>query len=697
VSAVFRSPELWKSALLTLPDSSYFELMRSVFGNIKTPFNKQRLVNDLAAFLSRREIQDAIAAYIDDTDAKVITAIAALKEPVPGELETFFAGEYTYAELHGILLNLEERLIMYRFQEKGFYHLALNPILETVLLPFAERKGALWYSKEMGAENSGGRFTGNSAALPIKDDRILASLFAFIADEKDVFKAEGGIRKKILDDGKYFFPSLDLETMIGAMQCIGLLKPEEDSLAPDTLRLRFFSRLSFRERLEYCAAGMCLDVEADRFFPGRFNRGRVQVLARFIHIFLASLESGRLYPKLSLKRIADILERSGIEGASTKLGETKAVNFDTILEAMERVGLLGSPPEGYFLSSAIKPLPPAASAVIAMDTAFSCLLYPGISFEDALLLASFCSVRETGTVVRFEITRDSVVRGFDRGMNADTMLTVLDSLSGSRLDQNLRWTIKDWEARYSEVSLQRGLVLTISEDRQYLAETEPLASMIGRKLKAGVYLLSVQEKEEVIQALRKAGVDIIAQPPQNTKEGVDYTPYPALDGVPLFHHNGFHEGLPEELFSYTENPEPAPDSAKAERYKEKFRAALAPLSLSKGERDELSARIERRLILAESQLVGVSVRYEKLEARGLDYVGKTSIAKQAIASKLLIEIMWSNQDGEVNRVIGIPEALEKNGSETILALNPMPQGETIRLPLGKISLLRRIKQSIFGE
>jgi hypothetical protein len=170
-----------------------------------------------------------------------------------------------------------------------------------------------------------------------------------------------------------------------------------------------------------------------------------------------------------------------------------------------------------------------------------------------------------------------------------------------------------------------------------------------------------------------------------------------LEGVPRFHHYGFHEDLPEELFAYKEDPEPAPDSAKAESCKEKFRAALVPLSLSKGERDELSARIERRLILSESQLVGVSVRYEKLEARGLDYVGKTSIAKQAIASKLLIEIMWSNPDGEVNRVIGIPEALEKNGNETILVLNPIPQGETIRLPLGKISLLRRIKQSIFGE
>jgi hypothetical protein len=690
VNSAFRSPEVWKSALLTLPDGSYFELMRSVFGNIKTPFNKQKLVEDLSSFLSRREIQDTISAYIDETDAKIIAAVAALKEPVPGELETFFTGDFTYAELHGILLNLEERLIVYRFQEKGYYHLALNPILEPVLLPFIKYKGALFPSKPVDAAGLPAE-----DSPPIKDDRVLAALIAFISDESDFFKAEGGIRKKILDDGKRLFPSLDPEALIGGMQCIGLFRREGDSLVPDFSQLRFFAGLSFPERLEYCAAGICLNEEPGKPFMGRFNRGRIQSLVRFVHTFLLSVEQGRVYPKTSLKRIADILTRSGMEGIAVCGSETGVVDFETVLTALEIAGLLAASPEGYSLSFIPATVPAASSAVIAMDTTFSCILYPEISFEDALALAGFCSVRETGTTVRFEITRDSVVRGFDQGMNADTMLTLLDSLSGNRTDQNLRWTIKDWLSRYSGVSLHQGLVLTLSEDRQYLAKTEPLASMISYTLKAGVYLLSIQERADVIQTLHKAGIDIIAQPPQNIRKEIEYSSYPFSEGMFRFRRHGLYEDLPENFFLYRENPEP--DPVKAENYKEKFRASLEQLSLTRAERDELTARIERRLILSESQLAGVSVRYEKLEARGLDYVGKTSIAKQAIASKLIIEIMWSRQNGEVNRVIGIPEALEKNNGETVLVLNPMPQGETIRLPLGKISLLRRIKQSIFGE
>jgi hypothetical protein len=340
-------------------------------------------------------------------------------------------------------------------------------------------------------------------------------------------------------------------------------------------------------------------------------------------------------------------------------------------------------------------------------------MYPEISFEDALELASFCLVRETGTAVRFELTRESVVRGFDRGLDADAIITLLDRLSGNQVEQNLRWTLKDWETRYSGVSLYQGLVLTLAEDRRYLAEAEPVASLISRTVAPGVYLLSANERAGAIQALHRAGIDIIAQPPPVTAAGSYGTfigerrsPYPSSGSARYSY--GVQTRPPENLFPDQRSGAefPSRNMEQAEQYKDRFRAALGKLSLTKGERDELSARIERRLILNESQLVGVSVRYEKLEARGLDYVGKTSIAKQAIAAKQHIEIVWSSQDGAVNRVIGIPEALEKSGGETLLVLNPVPgtsaqgasvPGDVIRLPLGKISLLRRIKQSIFGE
>jgi hypothetical protein len=353
-----------------------------------------------------------------------------------------------------------------------------------------------------------------------------------------------------------------------------------------------------------------------------------------------------------------------------------------------------------------------------MDTPFSCLIYPGISFADALSLGSFAIVRETGAAVRFELTRESAIRGFDRGFTAAAMGDLLNRLSGNRVSELLIWTLKDWEQRYAEVSLYEGIVLSLSGDRRYLAEAEPIASLITRIIAPGIYLLSTPETREAAEALRKAGVDIFAQhrgPPHRGDPGLfnedaavgRYSPYPSPASLSLYYHPHF---MNTAVVQFTPPPLPRqdapPDPAigeKRESLKEQFRLALDNMKLPKTEQDELAARIERRLVLSESQLSGASVRYEKLEARGLDYVGKVSIAKQAIASKSLVEVKWP-QAGGMQQTFGIPLALEKSEGESVLVIDTVSQGNTaripgntIRIPLGKISLLRRIKKSIFGE
>ena len=715
----FRSPEDWKSALLTLPDSSYFELMRSVFGDIKTPFNKQRLVNDLESFLSKKDIQEIIAAYIDERDARIIAAVAILEEPVPGDLETFFAGEFSFAELHGALLNLEERLILYRFHGRDpdapefrgseaagtpVRRLALNPLLEPVLSPIIGNRNALFPSEPLSASAEHG-----VAVHGPWDDRILAALFAFVAHEPDFFRAEGGIRKKVLDDGKALFDGLDLEALVGGLLALGLLRQGSEGfpegLVLDGSKLRRFTALSYSERREYLAAGICVNANTPRSALSLYNRSRLLSLAGFISAFMGTLDPNRQYPKLTLIRLMDMLERNGLgrrgeqfgsfalNPRRTRLGDSDF--FDSILEALRIAGLL-CPGSGnaYFPGVPQKQDPAGGAAVIAMDTAFSCILYPEIDFADALSLAFFSLVRETGAAVRFELTRQSVVRGFDLGMDAKCIIALLDRLSGNQVEQNLSWTIKDWETRYSRVALFQGLALVLAEDRRYLAEAEPVSSLISRTLAPGVYLLSAGERADAIQALRRAGIDIVAQPPQGEAgPGGGPSLYPPLDRASRLLRDEF-QPLPDGKTILGESP---PDPLRAGRHKERFKKALEKLSLAKAEREELSARIERRLILSESQLATASVRSEKLEARGLDYVGKTSIAKQAIASKQLIEIVWSGQQGEVNRAIGLPDALQKSGGETLLVLKPVPPGDPIRLPLGKIGLLRRVKQSIFGE
>jgi hypothetical protein len=735
--------EEWKSALMILRDGAFFDLLRIVFGNIKTPFNKQRLLGELSAFLSRDEVKRNISRYIDGTDAKLIAAVAVLGQPGPAELEDFFNGEINRNDLRNLLVNLEERFILFRRTGQGGGRedpvscLALNPVLESVLASFAADWPLVFPSfSAAGLAGAAGPDSGLSGSL--LDDRLLAALISFAREEGNLFKglghgqaesraqtglhgqaaANGFLRKKVREAGRRIFPGLNLEALMGGLYCLGLLNGGGKGNAVNEEKLAAFQELSPRDRLVYCAAGICRRLEGpepDSLSP-HLSRSRVRFLVFLIHRLLGLLSLSRAYPRTTLRRYVEALLREEDRASWQDLPPV----FDNLLAGIETAGLLRRVSD-YWLAGPDNAVPDNAgpdSAVpaLAMDASFSFVIYPGVSFSDVLKLGSFTLVREAGTLLRFELNRDSAVRGFDRGIGAGEMEKLLTRLSGNRLEDTLLWTLKDWEKRYGEVSLCEGIVLSLSPERCYLAEAEPVASLVRRVLAPGVFLLSAQGSlsqgpsaqgiETVAEALRKAGVDIVARH-GNAAPGSSGSPAKSSDFPPLRSPAGGFYGPGKDQPGLTDTGEAEGGSPEdGEALKEQFRSALNKLGLPKAERDELSARIDRRLILSESQLSGVSVRYEKLEARGLDYVGKAMIARQAIASRSLVEVNWSG--GGTSRIFGIPVALEKQKLESVLVLEPSPPAEDplppgaentgdnlLYIPLGKISLLRRIKKSIF--
>jgi hypothetical protein len=359
----------------------------------------------------------------------------------------------------------------------------------------------------------------------------------------------------------------------------------------------------------------------------------------------------------------------------------------------------------WFLPSKEPKEHPSGKPVIVMDTAFSFILYPEISFADAMALSAFCSLKEcNGTLISFELTSKSAVRGFDQGLFAKAMMELLDRLSEHRLDPNLDWTLKEWEKRYTGVSLHQGTVLTLAEDNRYLAKAGPVSYLIAKTLAPGVYLLSTEERSAIVRALRKAGIDIVAQPPEDAARAGTRRGGPLRISFPRLSSSEAAEYGLTNSFSGSNKSAPLIDaetSNEGASIKEKIRGVLDRMKITKQERDELLARIERGLVLNETQLESTSLRYEKLEARGLDYTGKAAIAKQAIETGSLLEITWPGRDGEPNRTVGIPQTIEKKEGENVLVLKASGNSENgarvFKIPLGKISLLRRIKQSIFGE
>jgi len=681
---IFRPVSFWKSACLLMPDNSFFELMRSVFGKIKTPFNKQQLLDDLEKFLLRKEIQKTIAAYIDEMEAKIIKAIALFGEPVLRQLESFFQDELSYAQLQDYIVNMEERFILYRFEEG---RLALNPVLKHILLPITADCSVLFPTAENKKSSAAAPAAEKSPKLKI-NDLTLAALYSFVLRHEIFYRPENTIRKKVIEEAKTLFPGLDLKSTFGSLQILGLFYANEEKLLPDKKRFSDFAQLSARERMEYCAASLMIYASLTPPFeilPPLF-KGKIRETINFIHSFLDSLKADYLYHEKTLLKILEILNAK----ACMKI-ETAA-----LLDALEKTGLLRIENGTAQLIQLNRGK--SAEPVIAFDSASSILIYPEIEFKDALKLAFILNVRETSSegmapVARFELDKEAAVRAFNNEFNADEIIELLKNLSGGNkqsknLNETFIWNLKDWEKRHGEVSLKKGIILRLSEEHRYLTETRALSSLIAETLSPGVYFINENAMEEAEEALRKAGVDIIAQHNTNIRSekkdnyfGISYFSSPSSDDLTV------------DIYTDTPAKESAVSQGNADELTEGFHSMLEKMKLNETEKNELSARIDRRLVLCEAQLKDADIRYEKLEARHMDYAGKQNIAKQAISQKSPVQIIWQYKNKE-KEMFGIPKSLDKSGNDLILVINDV-DGELLRIPLAKISLLRRIKKSIF--
>jgi hypothetical protein len=655
---IFRPAGFWKSACITMPDSSFFELLRSVFGKIKTPFNKQQLLNDLETFLLREDIQKTIVSYIDEMDAKIICAVALFGEPVPAQLEDFFCDELSPAQLQDIIVNLEERFILYRFTEEKTTRLALNPVLKPVLLPITTNSSVLFPAVQQSKISAA-----IAAPKPHLTELIIAGLFSYAIRQEMFFRPDGAIRKRVIEEAKTVFPGIDLKNIIGALQVIGLFYADGERLIPDKKYFDDFVSLLSHERMEFCAAALLVYNELTppyEILPPLF-RNKIRETVNLIHSFMNSLKPEFQYQNKTLRRMIEVI----------KSRTNTIVNTEKLLEALEKTGLLHMERAGR-----------KSSPVIAIDSGSSILVYPEINFEDVIKLASVLNIREASTVVGFELNKESAVRAFDNNINADEIIELLNRLSGERVEDTLIWNLKEWEKRHTEVSLKKGIVLKLSQEHHYLTKTNPIASLIMETLAPGVYMLNENTMDDAMGALKRAGIDIVAQCKDVQKQ----------QGKPLFASNNFPSPSSSSSLSLMDSDTEGSAylCVNSSGIKSNFHVILEKLQLSDQERAELSARIDRRLIICETQLKDANIRFEKHEARLMDYTGKQHIAKQAISQKSPVEIVYTNK-GEEKRIFGTPSALEKEGNELFLVIDSM------RLPLAKISLLRRIKKSIFEK
>ncbi len=656
--------ERWKAALLSGPDYRFFELIRAVFGEIQTPFNKHTLLSRLITYLNKQETRDRILALVSPGDSFLLTAILVLDSPGLTALYTFVKQSMRYLDLHNHLLNLEERMLIYRNMEDGEERIRFNPLLEDDLRQVVYTDLVFESHK-----------TTPEKPTWLRDELIL-SVIAFVREKPEVFTSTGALKSRIRRDLKARFSFQDtadgasrVQLLIRALIPGGLLTHVEGKIEVILRRLTVFGSLEYNERAALLAGGL---AAAD---PQRSVHSAVLAYAKAALVLLDNLREDRAYPATTLERLV----LAG--GHSIEPGN----GLERLTAAMESLGLLTVEGEKHIVRRHDPEKKEAASCVIQPN--FEATLTGSVSFSAAMELALGAELQSYDTYPVYEITRDSAVRRFADGVSAAGMKEALEKLSGRELPPNLLFSLDSWEREFQSVRVFSGLVLLVDEDRRHLVEhSSRMAELIASVPAPGVYLLHTDDHDAIEKALQNCGID--HKPAAENARRQDTHSPDSDDFLRRLHI------LRREKMTIPLREKPGRTEHTMDVRKELF-DKLDSMKLSNEVRQELIRVIEKGLILHTGQLEyhAASPR-ERQEAKGFDYLGKVRIVEQALSrNDLILEITTRSSEGNTAKHLVRPIELQKSGSDLILICAILPDQKEVEFRVRSLSLVRSVRGS----
>jgi hypothetical protein len=698
----------WTDALLTSGTEALLGAVRNYIGPIKTPYDKRDLVAGLEAFLRRTETRDSLFALLDPLDIRILGSSLLMGSVSEQVLRELFVGELPLFELGVRISNLLDRLLLFRYQSGGRRLVAVNPLLEDGLRERALDPGLFFNS---GGEMPFPKGVGESSA-PV-DAAAAVAFFSFLFHTPLSIRKGGGLTKRAAERAATLLPELSaaggdrVGALALALSASGILRAGDDD--ERCLDREAFARLlsEWGEYLPYYFAA-CVGSEGG-------GGGAAGSLAVVLASALESLPEGMALPRSGLARWVRIVAR----GAHLSAG-TAGVDPAAALSSLEAIGIL-TPRNGYLvpvlpgrgrLDAGADPGFSPRRGVLVAEGSHALHLMPEARLEDRLFVGCVARPISIGKVWSFDVERETVRRAFAAGLSAAVIKSRFESLAGSALPQSFAFSLSAWEEEYRSLRLYRGFVLAADERQRLVIERSvALGKIVAERLGPGVYFLSVATPDQAIAALATAGLEappltqatapLFERPDAGALSVPSASGGTAAGGTAASEEAGqparrWIDALRDLVGSGVFSPR-APELGPEARLAA-LRSVLATSGRPEEERRELADRIERRLVLTERQIAQSDPRPERLEAGGLDYLGKVRVIERSLrAAGDRLEVLYRLPGEEPIRALLRPVRLDKNEKGLILEAEDLVTGGPARVPLGAVSTVRRLRASLFGE
>ena len=700
---------LWRESFLFLEENHFFEIMKMYLGEIKTPYNKQKLIANLEGFLHKKENLVAIKSFLSDDELEIISAVVFIPDVTEEKLSSFFKNTFTYSFLYEKLLNLEERLILFKTKNENSsqgdsFVIKFNPLLEDTLFDLININRLLPQIEFTKTENPTNR---------IKPE-LISCFISYILENPNIAKQDGTLKKYSLQNIPVLFgdEKEKIEILYKAFLNLGILKETGHGAEVDWSKFSDFLNLSFAEQTVYITISSCshLSRESLRLHSQIFVdtvknlSDRVFTLDLFLRTgFLVSAASFDSSSESSFKtsRFAKIIQEGRLrlsEHNSDAVTVSTSGALERMFEAAVSLGIIyisGTTKDGskdsetvYSVSdflAAPEQCSENLSGMLRIDSSLVVSLMPGFALRDIVPLSKFMSLKKYDKVSEFLISRQSIMRGFDIGLSAKEILQILTERTLYEIPETLKVQIEEWNSSYSSASFYKGFVLKVDGKAALAAQhNSVLSPHIHTVIAPGIFLLDVNDDAEAVSLIKKSGLDFIGKIKSVKEENRTAGFFNLkLNGKKNFGCSGFE--TPSEII-------PKKDSAEIE--KELF-LKLEQMELDESQKENLELRIEHKVIVNPAQLNSSILRLEKSNANAMDYAGKIYVFEQALANEEKIELRFAKDGKKELSVFGKPVGIRKQSDDVFVQLLLVPENVVKEFSLGKAQFIKRIKKTIY--
>lgn len=700
---------LWRESFLFLEENHFFEIMKMYLGEIKTPYNKQKLIANLEGFLHKKENLVAIKSFLSDDELEIISAVVFIPDVTEEKLSSFFKNTFTYSFLYEKLLNLEERLILFKTKNENSsqgdsFVIKFNPLLEDTLFDLININRLLPQIEFTKTEKPAARIT----------PELISCFISYILENPNIAKQDGTLKKYSLQNIPVLFgdEKEKIEILYKAFLNLGILKETGHGAEVDWSKFSDFLNLSFAEQTVYITISSCshLSRESLRLHSQIFVdtvknlSDRVFTLDLFLRTgFLVSAASFDSSSESSFKtsRFAKIIQEGRLrlsEHNSDAVTVSTSGALERMFEAAVSLGIIyisGTTKDGskdsetvYSVSdflAAPEQCSENLSGMLRIDSSLAVSLMPGFALRDIVPLSKFMSLKKYDKVSEFLISRQSIMRGFDIGLSAKEILQILTERTLYEIPETLKVQIEEWNSSYSSASFYKGFVLKVDGKAALAAQhNSVLSPHIHTVIAPGIFLLDVNDDAEAVSLIKKSGLDFIGKIKSVKEENRTAGFFNLkLNGKKNFGCSGFE--TPSEII-------PKKDSAEIE--KELF-LKLEQMELDESQKENLELRIEHKVIVNPAQLNSSILRLEKSNANAMDYAGKIYVFEQALANEEKIELRFAKDSKKELSVFGKPVGIRKQSDDVFVQLLLVPENVVKEFSLGKAQFIKRIKKTIY--